>query len=159
LIGMIRRLTGLLGRAVEQSLQAVMLRLIVAMSIALFAAISLGFGTFAAYGCLRGLLGGSVAALIICFAYGLAAVTIWVVWTARGRQARPAQRGAAPAAPVAPAPVASVTSLLQSLAETAAPQDREVMAAAARLGRELSPFQLIALAVIGGFIVGRKLDR
>jgi hypothetical protein len=156
LIGMIRRLTGLLGRAAEQSLQAVMLRLIVAMSIALFAAISLGFGTFAAYGCLRGLLGGSVAALIICLAYGLVAVTIWEVWTARGRQAR---RGAAPAAPAAPAPVASVTSLLQSLAEAAAPQDREVMAAAARLGRELSPFQLLALAVIGGFIVGRKLDR
>jgi hypothetical protein len=157
LIGMIGRLTGLLGRAAEQSLQAVMLRLIVAMSIALFAAISLGFGTFAAYGCLRGLLGGSVAALIICLAYGLVAVTIWVVWTARGRQARRAQRGAAPSAPVAP--VGSVTSLLQSLAKAAAPQDREVMAAAARLGRELSPFQLIALAVIGGFIVGRKLDR
>jgi hypothetical protein len=156
LIGMIGRLTGLLGRAAEQSLQAVMLRLIVAMSIALFAAISLGFGTFAAYGCLRGLLGGSVAALIICLAFGLVAVTIWVVWTARGRQAR---RGVAPAAPAAPAPVGSVTSLLQSLAEAAAPQDREVMAAAARLGRELSPFQLLALAVIGGFIVGRKLDR
>jgi hypothetical protein len=153
LIGMIRRLTGLLGRAAEQSLQAVMLRLIVALSIALFAAISLGFGTFAAYGCLRSLLGGSVAALIICLAYGLVAVTIRVVWTARGRQAR---RGAAPAAPP---PVGSVTSLLQSLAEGGAPQDREVMAAAARLGRELSPLQLLLTAMIAGFIVGRKLDR
>jgi hypothetical protein len=156
LIGMIRRLTDLLGRAAEQSLQAVMLRLIVAMSIALFAAISLGFGTFAAYGCLRGLLGGSVAALIICSAYGLVAVTIWAVWTARGRQAR---RGAAPAAPAASAPVGSVTSLLQSLAEGGALQDREVMAAAARLGRELSPLELLLMALIAGFIVGRKLDR
>jgi len=152
---MIRWLTGLLGSAADRSLRDVVSGAAVAMSVALFSAISLGFGTFAAYGYLRGLRGGVVAALIVCAAYGLVAVAICVVWTVRRRQARRRRHATA----VAPVPVGPVTSLLQSLAEAGTPQDREVMAAAARLGRELSPFQLLALAVIGGFIIGRKLDK
>ena len=152
---MIRWLTGLLGSAAERSLRDVVPAVIVAMSITLFSAISLGFGTFAAYSYLRGLLGYVVAALIVCAAYGLVAVTIWVVWTVRRRQARRVRCAAA----AAPAPVGPVTSLLQSLAEAGSSQDREIMAAAARLGREISPMELLALAVIGGFIVGRKLDK
>jgi len=153
---MVRWLAALLGHAAERSLRDVVPAIVVAVSVALLSAISLGFGTFAAYGYLRGLLGGVVAALIVCAAYGLVAITIWVVWTVRRRRAARRVRCAAAAAP---APVGPVTSLLEALAEAGTPEDREVMAAAARLGRELSPVQLLALAVIGGFIVGRKLDK
>ncbi|MEI8396105.1 MAG: hypothetical protein WCF85_15310 [Rhodospirillaceae bacterium] len=141
--------------AAERSLRDVVPAIVVAMSITLFSAISLGFGTFAAYGYLRGLLGGVVAALIVSAAYGLVAVTIRVVWTVRRRQARRVRCAAA----AAPALVGTVTSLLRSLAEAGTPQDREIMAAAERLGREISPMELLALAVIGGFIVGRKLAK
>ena len=151
---MIRWLTGVLGYAAERSLRDVVPCVVVAMSVALVAAVSLGFGTFAAYRYLRGLLGDVDAALIVCAAYGLVAVTIRVVWMVHRRQIRRVRSAAAALAAVGP-----VTSLLQSLAEVGTPLDREVIAAAARLGREISPMQLLTLAVIGGFIVGRKLDK
>jgi hypothetical protein len=155
---MIRWLTGLLGYAAERSLSDVVSGIVAAMAVALLLATSLGFGTFAAYSYLRGLEGDVAAALIVGAAYGLAALTIWVFWAVHRRHVRRARCAAkVPALP--PAPAGTVTSVLESLAAAGTPQDREVMAAAMRLGRELSPMQLLALVAIGGFIVGRKLDK
>ncbi len=149
---MIRWLTALLGDAVERSLCTVLSVVVAATTVALFTAVSLGFGTYAAYGYLRGFESAIGAALILCLANGLVAVTILVFWAVRYRHVRQVRRAAS-------APAATVTSVLQSLAAADTPQNREVMATAIRLGRELSPTHLLALAIIGGFIVGRKLDK
>lgn len=152
---MIRRLTDLLGRAVERRLRDVAFGVVALASVALLAAISLGFGVFAAYSRLHGLLGDVAAASVICAVFGLAAAMIALVWTARRRKAGRARRVAAPA----PAPATSIASLLLALIEAGPPQDREVIAAALRLGREISPAQLLALAVAGGFIIGKKREK
>jgi hypothetical protein len=64
-------------------------------------------------------------------------------------------RGAA-SAPT-PAPSESIHSFFQGLAGAGAPKDREALLAAMQIGRELTPLQLLAIALISGFIVGRKL--
>ena len=150
---MIRWLTGLLGAAAEQRLGDFLLAVAGAGIMALFAAVSLGFGTFAVYAYLRASQGRVVAALIICAAYGATAITIWAIGMARRRARR--LRLAAMAS--ASAPVADINSLLRHLVAAGAQQDQ--LALVARLGRELSPMQLLALALIGGFIAGKKLAK
>jgi Kef-type K+ transport system membrane component KefB len=148
---MIRRLTGLLGAAAERRLGDFLLGVAVAGMVALCAVVSLGFGTFAVYIYLRASQGRIVAALILCAAYGATAITIWAIAMARRRARR------SRLAPVAPAsaPVEDIDSLLRRLAAAGAQQEQ--LELAARLGRELSPMQLLALALVGGFIAGRNL--
>ncbi len=150
---MIRWLTGLLGAATERRLGDFLLAVAAAGMVALLAAISLGFGAFAVYAYLRASQGRVVAALIICAAYGATAITIWAIGMARRRARR--LRLAAMAS--ASAPVADIDSLLRHLVAAGAQQDQ--LALVARLGRELSPMQLLALALIGGFIAGKKLAK
>ena len=150
---MIRWLTGFLGAAAERRLGDLLLGAAAAGAVALFAAVSLGFGTFAVYAYLRASQGRIVAALIVCAAYGLAAIAIWAIGMAR-RRARQS-RLAAMASPSAP--VEDLDTLLLHLLAAGAQQDQ--LAAAMRLGRELSPMQLFALALIGGFIAGKKLAK
>ena len=150
---MIRWLTGLLGAAAERRLGDFLLGVAAAGVVALSAAISLGFGTFAVYAYLRASQGRVVAALIVCAAFGATAITIWAVGMARRRARR--LRLAAMAS--ASAPVEDLDSLLQHLVAAGAQQDQ--LAAAMRLGRELSPMELFALALVGGFIAGKKLAK
>jgi hypothetical protein len=82
---MIRWLTGLLGAEAERGLLDILPGIGAAAGVALFAAVSLGFGTFAAYVYLRASQERVVAALIICGAYGLAAITIGVIGLALQR--------------------------------------------------------------------------
>lgn len=152
---MIRGLTGYLRAAAERRLRVFLLGVVAAAVVALFAAVSLGFGTFAAYVYLRASEGRVVAALIVCAAYGLLAITIWAIVATRWRAGR-LRRVAATSAPASPE---NVDSLLQSLAAANTPHDQLALVAAVRLGRELSPMQLLALALIGGFIAGRKLGK
>ncbi len=149
---MIRWLTGLLGAAAERRLGDFLLAAAAAGMVALFAAVSLGFGTLAVYAYLRASQGRVVAALIICAAYGATAITIWAIGMAR-RRARRLRL----AAMASSAPVADIDALLQQLLAAGAQQEQLTLAA--RLGRELSPMQLLALALIGGFIAGRKLPK
>ena len=121
-----------------------------AMVVAAFGAVSLGFGTFAAYVYLRASEGGGGAALIVCAVYGLIAITIAATWLVRRRGGRLRRAAAASAS------LGTVESLLQALAAAGTPKDPLVLDAAVRLGRALSPMQLVALALIGGFIAGRK---
>jgi hypothetical protein len=150
---MIRWLTGFLGAAAERRLGDFLLGVAAAGVVALSAAISLGFGTFAVYAYLRASQGRVVAALIVCAAFGTTAITIWAVGMARRRARR--LRLAAMAS--ASASVEDLNSILQHLVAAGAQQDQ--LAAAMRLGRELSPMQLFALALVGGFIAGKKLAK
>lgn len=150
---MIRELTGLLGGAAERCLRESLLAIITMALAALFAAVSLGFGTFAAYVCLRESEGRVFAALILCAAYGLVAIVICAVWMARRRTARSHRAAAAPASPD------DVESLLQRMAAASTQPDQQALVAAMQLGRALSPMQMLALALMGGFIAGRKLGK
>ena len=150
---MIRWLTGLLGAATERRMGDFLLGAAVAGMVALFAAVSLGFGAFAAYAYLQASQGRVVAALIVCAAFGATAITIWAVAMARRR----ARRSRLAAMASASASVEDLNSILRHLVAAGAQQDQ--LALAARLGRELSPMQLLALALVGGFIAGKKLAK
>ncbi len=95
---MIRWLTDLVGSVAEQRLRDFLLGVGTAAVGALFAAVSLGFGTFAVYVYLRTSNGRVIAALIVCAAYGLLAITIWAIVAAR-RRARRLRLAAAESAP------------------------------------------------------------
>ena len=107
--------------------------------------------TFAVYVYLRASQGRIVAALIVCAAYGASAITIWAIGMARRRARR--LRLAAMASS-ASAPVEDLDSLLLHLLAAGAQQEQ--LAAAMRLGRELSPMQLFALALVGRIYRGEK---
>ena len=147
---MVRGLIGLLRAAIERRLRDFLLCVAAATVVAVFGAVSLGFGTFAAYIYLRASEGGVVSALIVCAAYGFVAITVGAICLARRRGGRLRRTAATSASP------GTVDSLLQALAAAGTPQDPLVLDAAMRLGRALSPMQLVALALIGGFIAGRK---
>ena len=155
---MIRWLIGLLGGAAKRRLRNYLLGIGAVAASTLLAAASLGFGTFAAYVYLRASQGPVTAALIVCAAYGLLAITslaILAIGVAR-RRAGLLRRATAASAPPSPG---NFDSLLQSLAAAGATQDQLALVAAMRRGRELSPMQLLAVALVGGFIAGRKLGK
>jgi hypothetical protein len=143
---MIRSLTALLAAAAGRGPRNLLLGAAAATLAALFAAVSLGFGTFAAYIYLRASEGRVVAALIVAAAYGLLAITIGVIGAARQRAVRLRRAAAASA----PASRGNVDSLLQHLAAAGSAENQQALVAA---------MQLLALALIGGFIAGRKLAR
>jgi hypothetical protein len=149
---MTRWLTGLLSAAAERRLGDFLLGAAVAGMVALLAAISLGFGAFAVFAYLRASQGSVVAALIVCAAFGAAAIAICAIAMARRRGRRSRQ-----AAKASSARAEDIDSLLQHLVAACGQQDQ--LALAARLGRELSPMQLLALALVGGFIAGKKLTK
>ena len=152
---MIRWLIGLLGAAAERGLGKLLLGVAAAGVVALFAAVSLGFGTFAVYVYLRASQGRVVAALIICAVYGVTAITIWAIGAARRRARRLRLAAMAPAS----ASLEDIDWLLQYLVAAGAQQEQLALVAAMRLGRELSPMQLLALALVGGFIAGKNLAK
>jgi hypothetical protein len=120
-----------------------------AEAVTLLATVSLGFGTFAVYTHLSASEGPVFAAAMISAAYGAVAVIAGVAlarW--HHRSSRP------PAA--APAPPENLEALLRSLAAAGTPQDQMALVAALRVGRDLSPMELLAISLIGGFLAGRK---
>ncbi len=141
-----------MSAAAERRLGDFLLGAAVAGMVALFAAVSLGFGAFAIYAYLQASQGRVVAALIVCAAFGAAAIAICAIAIARRRARRSRQ-----AAKASSARAGDIDSLLRHLAAAGAQQDQ--LALAARLGRELSPMQLLALALAGGFIAGKKLTK
>jgi hypothetical protein len=152
---MIRGRIGLLCGAAEQRIRNLLFGAVAAATVILFATVSLGFGTLAAYAYLSASEGRVNAALTVSAIYGLVAITIWVIWATR-RRASCFRHAAA-----APAPEVSGTSdlLIQSLAAAGPTQNQPALVAAMRLGRELTPMQLLALALIGGFVAARKIGK
>jgi hypothetical protein len=63
------------------------------------------------------------------------------------------------AATSAPPSRGNLDSLLQHLAAANSAENQQTLVAAMRLGREFSPIQLLALALVGGFFAGRKLAK
>lgn len=120
--------------------------------VALLAVVSLGFGTFAVFTHLATSEGTAYAALVISAAYGVAAtlagVTLWL------RHSRSAQRR--PSAPDLPE---TLEPLLRSLAAGTNLQDPMALIGALREGRDLSPTELLAVSLIGGFLAGRSVGK
>jgi len=120
--------------------------------VTLFTIICLGFGTFAAYMHLSASQGVVFAAAMISVAYGVVAVICGVAlmrW--HGRSSRPAS--------AAPAPPENLEALLESLSAAGAPQDQKALIAALRVGRDLSPMELLAISLISGFFAGRGTSK
>ncbi len=120
--------------------------------VVLLAVISLGFGTFAAYTHLAASEGAAFAALVISASYGVAAtlggVTLWL-WHSRSARRRPAT----------PDLPESLEPLLRSLGAGTNLQDPLALLGALREGRDLSPMELLAISLIGGFLAGRNTGK
>lgn len=146
---MLRGLHRLLVAAADWQPRDFVIGVIGAELVTLFAAISLGFGTFAAYTHLSASQGPVFAASVICAAYGVIAViggAALARWHARSsRRRRPA-----------PAPFGGLEPLLQPLGAAGTTQDPMLLIAALRGGRELSPMEILAISLISGFFSGRK---
>jgi len=153
---MIHSLINLLGALTERRFRGLLLGVGAVAVAALLGAVALGFGTLAAYVYLRASQGVVGAALIICFAYALLAILIGAGAMIRRRAERLARDAASAATPGSSE---NIHSFFQGLAGAGAPKDREALLAAMQIGRELTPLQLIAIALISGFIVGRKLGK
>ena len=150
---MIRYLTNLLDVATEHRFRAFLLGVGAAAVVTMFAIASLGFGAFGAYGYLRPVVGPVATALILCGASGLLALVIGAfIWTRR--RARRMQANAA-----ASTPAGNVNSFLQSFIATGAPDQQSTLDGAMRFARDMTPIQLVALTLIGGFAAGRKLRK
>ncbi len=121
---------------------------IAAEVVTLFATICLGFGTFAAYMHFSAFGGAVFAAVMISAAYGVIAVICGVALT------RWHDRSAPPAS-ATPAHPETLEALLQSLAAAGTLQDQKALIAALRVGRDLSPMELLAISLISGFFAGR----
>jgi hypothetical protein len=150
---MIQYLTNLLDVATERHFRAFLLGVGTAAVVTMFAITSLGFGTFAAFGYLRPVEGPVAAALILCAASGALALAIGAfTWTRR--RARRMQANAA-----ASTLAGNVNSFLQGFIATGAPDQQSTLDAVMRFARDMTPMQLVALALIGGFTAGRKLRK
>jgi hypothetical protein len=89
---------------------------------------------------------------MISAAYGVVAVICGVAlmrWHERSARS----------ASAASAPPENLESLLQSLSAAGAPQDQKALIAALRVGRDLSPMELLAVSLISGFFAGRGASK
>ena len=123
--------------------------------VALFGSASLGFGAFAGYLRLSASLGAAAAALILC------AVCVVIVIAILGASAwrRRIDRLRRAAMPTPPAPPKTLASLIEALLDAGALGAQKGPLAAMRLGQKLSALDLVALALLGGFIAARRLGK
>lgn len=152
---MAHKLFCLLNGAIRRRLRGFLLGAVVAALGAVFAAISLGFGALAAYVQLSAMEGRSGGALIVCGAYGLLAIAILTLW-ASSRGAFRLRRAAAISVPPSSS---EVNPLDQTFGATGDAQEQRAAIALVRMSRNLSPMQTVALGLIGGFIVGRRMGK
>ena len=123
--------------------------------VALFGSAGLGFGAFAAYLRLSASLGAALAALILCASCAAIAVAILGASAWRRRIDRSGRAGM----PRSPASPQSLASLIEGLLDPSDLRDQKSLLAAMRFGQELSALDLVALSLLGGFIVARKLGK
>lgn len=149
---MLRGLHRLLIAAAEWHPRDFLIRAIGIELVMLFAAVSLGFATFAAYTHLSASEGPVFAAAVISAAYGAVATISGAAlagWHAKPQSHRP----------TAAAPPEDFEALLQSLAAGGTRQDQMALIAALQVGRALSPMELVAISLISGFFAGRTAER
>ncbi len=152
---MIDKILAFMRAAIERRRRDFMSNCATIALVAMFGSASLGFGVFAAYLYLSSLFGGVIAALIFCAACAVIVIAVLGVSAWRKRNAR--LRRTAAASPN-PSPE-SLALLVESLLATGVLGDQKNLLAATRLGAKLKPLELVALALVGGFIVSRKLDK
>jgi hypothetical protein len=148
---MFRGLHRLMVAAADWQPRDFLIATIAAEVVTLFTIICLGFATFAAYMHFSASQGPVFAAIMISATYGVVAVICGVAlmrW--HERSSRPAS--------AAPTPPENLEALLQSLSAAGAPQDQNALIAALRVGRDLSPMELLAISLISGFFAGRGAD-
>ncbi len=149
---MFRGLHRLMSAAADWHPRDFMIGAIGAEVVTLFTIVCIGFGTFAAYMHLSASQGPVFAAAVISVVYGLVAVICGVAlmrW--HKRSSRPAS--------AAQAPPENFETLLQSLSAVRTPQGQNALTAALRVGRDLSPMELLAVSLIGGFFAGRGASK
>ncbi|GGJ45378.1 hypothetical protein [Neoroseomonas lacus] len=149
---MFRGLYRLLVAAGDWRPRDFLLGVVAAELVALMAVVSLGFATFAAYTHFAASEGPVFAALVISVSYGMVAIIAGIVlarWHARTSH----HEARAPAAPE------DLELLLRSLGEAGNAQDQAALIAALRLGRDLTPMELLAVSLIGGFFAGRRAGK
>lgn len=129
------------------------LRALAALAAALCAAVALGLASFAAFLAIAERHGRLDAALILAAFYALAAILIAILATRCPRSAPPETMDAPP--PDATAAGSDIAALLAA----AGTDQAALLAMATKLGRELTPLQLMLAALIGGVISGRTLGR
>ena len=115
----------------------------------------IGLATLAAYDGLRATQGSVSAALILSAIYGISAFLIFTMRSYRRRAVQHPRN-------IAPVEACSndVPDLLRSAMAAASGASRpEELAAGLSLGRALSPFESIAVALISGFLAGRRLGK
>jgi hypothetical protein len=145
---MFRGLHRLMVAAADWQPRDFLIATIAAEVVTLFTILCLGFATFAAYMHLSASQGPVFAAIMISATYGVVAVICGVAlmrW--HERSSRPAS--------AAPTPPENLEALLQSLSAAGAPQDQNALIAALRVGRDLSPMELLAISLISGFFADR----
>lgn len=135
---MFRGLHRLLVAAAEWHPRDFLIRAVGIELVMLFAAVSLGFTTFAAYTHLSASEGPFFAAAVISAAYGTVA-TIGGIVLARWHAGPSSHR------PTGAVPPEGLEALLQSLAAGGTRQDKMALIAALQLGRALSPMELLAM--------------
>jgi hypothetical protein len=146
---MFRGLQRFLATASEWHPRDFVIGMVGAELVTLCAAVSLGFGTFSAFTHLSASQGPVLAAAMVSAAYGVAAVI------AGAALARWRASSAKPPAATPPAPE-KLETLLRALAAAGGTEDQAALMAAMKVGRDLSPMELVATSLVSGFVAGRR---
>jgi hypothetical protein len=134
----------LVGAVADWRPRDFLIGMVAAEAVALLAVVSLGFGIFAAFTHLAATQGTVHAALVIS---GSAAVVAAIAGFALARW----QAGEPPPD--------SLEVLLKSLTAAGTQQDQAALISALRLGRDLTPMELLAVSLVSGFFAGRKAGK
>jgi hypothetical protein len=116
-------------------------------------AIALGFVTLAAYRALLDGFSAPEAALIVAAAFGAGAASVAAVAVSCRKRLRE-ETGPASGSPIQTDGLAAV---IDTLTGNGGPSAAPALAGLSQLSKSLSPVQLAGLAIIGGFVAGRKL--
>lgn len=145
-------LIGLLQGGADRRMREVMRFAAIAVVSTLAACVGLGFGTFAGYIYLRASQGPAIAALIVGAIYMVLAIAIYALGSTR-RRVGGERAASSPASPV------DFESIAGSFAAAGSSREQLAWVAAMELGRALTPLQLVAVALIGGFVAGRRIRK
>jgi len=116
-------------------------------------AIALGFVTLAAYRALLDGFSAPEAALIVAAAFGASAASVAAVAVS----CRKRMKEGAGTAPANAIQTDGLAAVIDTLTGNGGPSAAPALAGLAELSKTLSPIQLAGLAVVGGFVAGRKL--
>lgn len=139
-----------LAAQTQQRLRQFIVCASLACAAAVTGAIGLGFATYALFRALQLQYGPVNAAIAVAAIYLVAAGLLALLARGAGRSAR-VNAGPPPAAAAAPADPLSAAAPANGAAQAAA------IAMGVEIAKQLTPLQLTLLAVLSGFVAGRRL--